>query len=184
MWFANCKTSHLSMEGVFAGLKEQKLTADGSASDAVHIARLLQDYLHSLVTQGIINDQLAKVVTQKCLDGPDFIVRRIPVYTNDAYTLLLEMKHFIDLPDVDFTKLAGHAQMLHGKSSRIGAEHMRLACTGLIQACAEKDRSKISRVLTWTETEFDKTWNALESIAQGLEYYMLMFLQSGFTWIL
>ncbi|GAB2234841.1 hypothetical protein Drorol1_Dr00004108 [Drosera rotundifolia] len=115
---------------------------------------------------GIINDQLGKVVAQKCLDDPDFIVRRIHVYTNDAYTLLLEMKHSIDLPDVDFTKLAGHAQMLHGKSSRIGAEHMRLACTGLIQACAEKDRSKISRALTWAETEFDKTRNALESIAQ------------------
>ncbi|KAL9262623.1 Histidine-containing phosphotransfer protein 1-like protein [Drosera capensis] len=130
------------------------------------LSGLLQDYLHSLVRQGIINDQLAKVVTQNCLDDPDFIVRSIHVYTNDADMLLLEIKNSIDLPGVDFTKLAGHAQILHMKSSRIGADHMRLACTGLIQASIEKDRSKLSRALTWAETEFDKTRNALESIAQ------------------
>ncbi|GAB2274637.1 hypothetical protein Dimus_009406 [Dionaea muscipula] len=130
------------------------------------LSGLLKDYLESLVRQGVINDQLAKLVNQKCLDDPDFIVRRICVYSGDAETLLLEMAHCIDLPDVDFSILAANAQKLHEESSWIGAEHVRLACARLIQSCVEKNRSKFSRELAWVEAEFHKTQSVLESIVQ------------------
>ncbi|CAK7329335.1 unnamed protein product [Dovyalis caffra] len=44
--------------------------------------------------------------------------------------------------DVDFSKVAALAQQVEERSSLMGAEHMRLACADLIQACRQMDKRK------------------------------------------
>nr|KJB53551.1 hypothetical protein B456_009G087000 [Gossypium raimondii] len=48
----------------------------------------------------------------------------------------------------------------------IGAEHVRLACVDLMQACEQMQKQKFLLALDWTKTEFTQTQNKLQVLVQ------------------
>lgn len=112
----------------------------------------------------------------KTTEGSEFAVRFINTYCNDVETILSELASNIkdpgvvhqkkEDPGVDFSKLAEMVGQVEKKSSRIGAEHVRFACTNLKQACDEMNESHFLRELSWTKNEFARTQNTLQVIIQ------------------
>ncbi|XP_057954700.1 histidine-containing phosphotransfer protein 1-like [Malania oleifera] len=127
---------------------------------------LLQGYVQSLFDEGIVNDQFSHIQSLKSAEKPDSVVQFISMYCDDVGAIISELKSYIDLPDVDFSRLAAEARKVEEKSLRIGAEHMRLACADLIQACEENNKENFSRALKWMKNEFVRTRSKLESFAQ------------------
>ncbi|XP_031384612.1 histidine-containing phosphotransfer protein 2-like isoform X3 [Punica granatum] len=105
---------------------------------------LLQDYVQSLFDEGIVNDQFSQVLTLKTEDEPDSVLKLINAYLNDAEAILSEFPENMDIPDSDFKRLAAQARKISEISLCIGAEHMKLACSDLIQACDEKQGRSFS----------------------------------------
>ncbi|KAK8641361.1 hypothetical protein V6N13_010772 [Hibiscus sabdariffa] len=90
----------------------------------------------------------------------------INTYCLDVESIISQLASYIDLPDVDFSKLAALTTEVAERSSRIGAEHVRLACVDLMQACDQKQKQNFLRALNWTKTEFGRTKNKLQVIVQ------------------
>ncbi|XP_056165583.1 uncharacterized protein LOC115679279 [Syzygium oleosum] len=130
---------------------------------------LLQEYVQSLLNEGIVNDQFASVQTLKSTDEPDAIIRLITSYFADVEAVLSELTRSIDSPEADFDQLAAQANTIKEKSLCIGAEHMKLACDSLIRACEEKQGRKFSQALNWIENEFARTQDKLDAVVQKLK---------------
>ncbi|KAF8039564.1 hypothetical protein BT93_B1934 [Corymbia citriodora subsp. variegata] len=132
----------------------------------IHEGGLLQEYVHSLLDEGIVNDQFASVQTLKSTDEPDAIIRLITSYFADLEAVLSELTRFIDSPEADFDQLAAQANTIKEKSLCIGAEHMIRACDILIHACEEKQGRKFSQALNWMKAEFAQTQDKLDAVVQ------------------
>uniref|UniRef100_A0A6N2L7I6 Histidine-containing phosphotransfer protein n=1 Tax=Salix viminalis TaxID=40686 RepID=A0A6N2L7I6_SALVM len=115
---------------------------------------------------GIVNAQFCYIQTLKTEEEPDHVVQLINTYCIDVESILSELGSFIDLPDVDFSKLVALAQQVEESSSLMGAEHMRLACADLIQACRQKDKRNLSLSLNWIKNEFAHIRTKLEVVVQ------------------
>ncbi|KAB5541669.1 hypothetical protein DKX38_014643 [Salix brachista] len=115
---------------------------------------------------GIVNAQFCHIQTLKTEEEPDHVVQLINTYCIDVESILSELGSFIDLPDVDFSKLVALAQQVEESSSLMGAEHMRLACAGLIQACRQMDKRNLSLSLNWIKNEFAHIRTKLEVVVQ------------------
>ncbi|KAK8550800.1 hypothetical protein V6N13_119307 [Hibiscus sabdariffa] len=96
----------------------------------------------------------------------DHFGQLINTYCLDVESIISQLASYIDLPDVDFSKLAALTTEVAERSSRIGAEHVRLACLDLMQACDQKQKQNFLRALNWTKTEFARTKNKLQVIVQ------------------
>ncbi|KAJ6985920.1 hypothetical protein NC653_023751 [Populus alba x Populus x berolinensis] len=143
---------------------------------------LLQQYVQSLFDEGIVNAQFCHIQTLKTEEEPDHVVRLINTYSlmwSQSYLNLevtcntipktqLAKRH--DLPDVDFSKLAALAQQVEERSSLMGAEHMRLACADLIQACRQMDKRNLSLSFNWIKNEFAHIRTKLEVIVQVIQF--------------
>ncbi|KAG6763080.1 hypothetical protein POTOM_033612 [Populus tomentosa] len=116
---------------------------------------------------GIVNAQFCHIQTLKTEEEPDRVVRLINTYCIDVESILFELGSYIDLPDVDFSKLAALAQQVEERSSLMGAEHMRLACADLIQACRQMDKRNLSLSFNWIKNEFAHIRTKLEVVVQG-----------------
>ncbi|KAL3752353.1 hypothetical protein ACJRO7_013066 [Eucalyptus globulus] len=127
---------------------------------------LLQEYVQSLLDEGIVNDQFASVQTLKSADEPGAIIRLITSYFADVEAVLSELTRFIDSPEADFDQLAAQANTIKEKSLCIGAAHMKLACDNLIRACEEQQRRKFSQALNWIKAEFAQTQDKLDAVVQ------------------
>ncbi|XP_048136695.1 uncharacterized protein LOC115734336 [Rhodamnia argentea] len=127
---------------------------------------LLQEYVQSLLGEGIINDQFASVQTLKSADEPDAIIKLITSYFVDVEAVLSELTRSIDSSEADFDQLAAQANTIKEKSLCIGAEHMKLACENLIRACEEKQGRKFSQALDWMKLEFAQTQDKLDAVVQ------------------
>ncbi|KAJ6310953.1 hypothetical protein OIU76_015637 [Salix suchowensis] len=66
----------------------------------------------------------------------------------------------------------------------MGAEHMRLACAGLIQACRQMDKRNLSLSLNWIKNEFAHIRTKLEVVVQILEFSSVVHAISWFTLVL
>ncbi|KAA8550185.1 hypothetical protein F0562_001869 [Nyssa sinensis] len=119
-----------------------------------------------LPSQGIINDQFSRIQALKSADNPDRVIQLINAYSVEVEAILSELRSCIDLPDIDFSKLAAQAHNIEEKSMCVGAEHVRRACTDLIQACEQKHKGNFSRALTWLQYEFSNTQNKFGTFAQ------------------
>lgn len=113
-----------------------------------------------------MNAQFCHIQTLKTEEEPDHVVRLINTYSIDVESILFELGSYIDLPDVDFSKLAALAQQVEERSSLMGAEHMRLACADLIQACRQMDKRNLSLSLNWIKNEFAHIRTKLEVVVQ------------------
>ncbi|XP_031384610.1 histidine-containing phosphotransfer protein 2-like isoform X2 [Punica granatum] len=118
---------------------------------------LLQDYVQSLFDEGIVNDQFSQVLTLKTEDEPDSVLKLINAYLNDAEAILSEFPENI---------LAAQARKISEISLCIGAEHMKLACSDLIQACDEKQGRRFFQAVGWTKMEFSRTRGKLDALVQ------------------
>ncbi|KAJ6692984.1 hypothetical protein OIU79_014675 [Salix purpurea] len=78
---------------------------------------LLQQYVQSLLDEGIVNAQFCHIQTLKTEEEPDHVVQLINTYCIDVESILSELGSFIDLPDVDFSKLVALAQQVEESSS-------------------------------------------------------------------
>ncbi|XWS52859.1 hypothetical protein CRYUN_Cryun11dG0108300 [Craigia yunnanensis] len=111
---------------------------------------LLQQYVQSLLNEGIVNDQFSRIQHLE-MDG-----------RADHFVQLIN----IELPTVDFSKLAALAAEVGERSSCIGAEHVRLACVNLRQACDQMQKQNFLQALNWTKNEFAHTCNKLQVFVQ------------------
>ncbi|XP_074266427.1 calcium-dependent lipid-binding protein-like [Silene latifolia] len=78
---------------------------------------LLQDYLESLLKEGILNDTFRQVISEGRLKEPNVVVEQIHKYFDDVETILCDLHHFIELCDVDFSILATHVRAMEEKST-------------------------------------------------------------------
>lgn len=113
-----------------------------------------------------MNAQFCHIQTLKTEEEPDHVVQLINTYCIDVESILFELGSYIDLPDVDFSKLAALAQQVEERSSLMGAEHMRLACADLVQACLQMDKRNLSLSLNWIKNEFAHIRTKLEVVVQ------------------
>ncbi|GLT82035.1 hypothetical protein SLE2022_004500 [Rubroshorea leprosula] len=127
---------------------------------------LLEEYVQSLFNEGIVNSQFSHYQDVKTTEGAECAVQLISEYCTDVETILSEFTSYIDLPDIDFPKLAELAGEIERKSSRIGAEHVRLAGLNLKQACDEMHKQRFLRNLDLTKNEFTRTQDKLQVVVQ------------------
>ncbi|KAG4145233.1 hypothetical protein ERO13_D05G085200v2 [Gossypium hirsutum] len=127
---------------------------------------LLEQYVQSLFNEGIINEQFSHIQHLKMVGRTEHFVQLINTYCLDVESILAQLASSIDLPEVDFSKLAALAAEVTERSSRIGAEHVRLACVDLMQACEQMQKQKFLLALDWTKTEFTQTQNKLQVLVQ------------------
>ncbi|MED6205239.1 hypothetical protein PIB30_016032 [Stylosanthes scabra] len=103
---------------------------------------LLQGYVNSLHVEGLVNHQFMSLINTEELEC---VVEMIEKYFEHVDGILPELScEFDDSEVVDdfFSKVASLVHEIEEKSTSIGAEHMRLACSGLIKACEEKNKRK------------------------------------------
>ncbi|MED6148874.1 hypothetical protein PIB30_057134 [Stylosanthes scabra] len=103
---------------------------------------LLQGYINSLHVEGLVNDQFLSLINTEELEC---VVEMIEKYFEHVDGVLPELScEFDDNSEVDdyFSKFASLVREVEEKSTSIGAEHMRLACSVLIKACEEKNERK------------------------------------------
>ncbi|KAK7272211.1 hypothetical protein RJT34_28681 [Clitoria ternatea] len=122
---------------------------------------ILRGYLNSLFDEGVVNDKFNQTLALKHTGEPECVVKLIETYFADVERNLSELSRHMDHPTADFSKLASLAREIEDKSTRIGADHMRLACPNLIKACDEKNPRSYARTLTWLKNEFHNTRNKL-----------------------
>ncbi|KAG5114595.1 hypothetical protein JHK82_037864 [Glycine max] len=127
---------------------------------------LLQGYMKSLFDEGVVNDQFNMIVALKRIGEPDRVVQLIETYFSNVEMILFELSRHVDNPKVSFCKLASLAREIEDKSTSIGAEQMKLACSDVIKACNEKHQENFSRSMSWLKIEFSKTKNKLEAFVQ------------------
>ncbi|XP_022753769.1 histidine-containing phosphotransfer protein 1-like [Durio zibethinus] len=127
---------------------------------------LLQQYVQSLFNEGIVNDQFSHIQHLKMVGRADHFVQLINMYCLDVETILSQLASYIDLPTIDFSKLAALAAEVGERSSCIGAEHMKLACVDLMQACDQLQKQNFLQALSWTKNEFAHTREKLQVLVQ------------------
>ncbi|XVF69138.1 hypothetical protein PTKIN_Ptkin11bG0056700 [Pterospermum kingtungense] len=127
---------------------------------------LLQQYVQSLLNEGIVNDQFSRIQHLTIIGRGDHFVQLINKYCLDVEAILSQLESYIDLPTVDISKLAALAEEVAERSSCIGAEHVRLASENLMQACSQMRKQHFLQALGWTKTEFDHTHSKLQVVVQ------------------
>lgn len=127
---------------------------------------LLQQYVQSLFEEGVISDQFFQILSMRSADETESAVQSINSYCHDVGALISELKSYIGLPDIEFSRLAMLAREAELKSLRIGAEHMKLACASFIQACDEENKGKFCHALSWMKNEFDITRSKFEAFVK------------------
>ncbi|XP_058008083.1 histidine-containing phosphotransfer protein 2 [Hevea brasiliensis] len=98
--------------------------------------------------------------------GINSFTKLINTYCLDVEAILSELASNTDLPEVNFSHLETLAHQVEEKSMYIGAEHVRLACAGLIQACRQMHKRNFCCALSWTECEFTRTRNKFQACVQ------------------
>ncbi|XLU26177.1 hypothetical protein S245_062243, partial [Arachis hypogaea] len=112
---------------------------------------------------GLVNDQFLSL---KNTEELDCVVQIIDKYFEYVDMILPELSCQFDNSKVDFSKLASLVREIEEKSTSIGTEHMRLACSVLIKACDENNKKSFTQSLLWLKREFSNTKNKLTSIIQ------------------
>ncbi|KAJ6983982.1 hypothetical protein NC653_022256 [Populus alba x Populus x berolinensis] len=82
---------------------------------------LHRESIQLVAIQGIVNAQFCHIQTLKTEEEPDHVVRLINTYSIDVESILFELGSYIDLPDVDFSKLAALAQQVEERSSLLSS---------------------------------------------------------------
>ncbi|KAJ1401793.1 HPT domain superfamily [Sesbania bispinosa] len=90
---------------------------------------------------GVVNEHFYGMVSQRQTERNQ-IIENVEAYFADVDMSLSELSRHVDKSEVDFSVLASLARGIEDKSARIGAEHMRLACSDIIQACDEKNKKR------------------------------------------
>ncbi|KGN46940.1 hypothetical protein Csa_021097 [Cucumis sativus] len=124
---------------------------------------LLQDYVQSLIEERIVNERFSQILTK--FEEPD-CVQLINIYLRDVESILSELSITVDSLDLDFSKLSLLADKIEKKSTRIGAQHMKLAATRLIEACDKEDQKIVSQDFNWMKHEFTITQNKFQPVIQ------------------
>ncbi|XP_034687305.1 histidine-containing phosphotransfer protein 3-like isoform X4 [Vitis riparia] len=84
-----------------------------------------------MADQGIVNDQFCQIQALKSEEQPDAVVRLIDTYILDVERILSNLKSYIDLPDVDFSKLAVEICKIEEKSLQAGSKMPHLKHSSL-----------------------------------------------------
>ncbi|XP_054815106.1 histidine-containing phosphotransfer protein 1-like isoform X2 [Prosopis cineraria] len=137
---------------------------------------LHQDYLDSLLDEGIINDQFNRIHSQRTEES-DFVVKLVEAYFRDVEAILSDLSSHADESNVDLTKLSALPREIQDKSTSIGAELVKHACRELIQACDENHKRKFDRSLMWVQSEFSLTKTKLESYVR-MERRIIRYVES------
>ncbi|KAH7561212.1 hypothetical protein JRO89_XS10G0191900 [Xanthoceras sorbifolium] len=101
--------SSLGLKGFLIFISEMALSI---------VKGLLDQYIQSLVDEGILSYQFSQIHTSKTLERPDCVEQLINTYCNDVEAILLELTSNIDRPDVDFTQMAALARQVGERSAR------------------------------------------------------------------
>ncbi|KAK7324871.1 hypothetical protein VNO77_28769 [Canavalia gladiata] len=125
---------------------------------------LLQGYINSLFDEGVVNEKFNETLLLKRTGEPDCVVQLIEAYFADVEMILSELSRHVDNPKADFCKLASLAHEIKDRSTSIGAEQIRIACSDLIKACDEKHPKK------WSEGLLD-----LRVLNHQTKVHMLLF---------
>ncbi|XP_028756828.1 histidine-containing phosphotransfer protein 1-like [Neltuma alba] len=124
-----------------------------------------------------MNDQFHRIHSQRRTEEPDCVVKLIEAYFEDVEAILSDLSSHADESNVGLTKLSALAREIEDKSKSIGAEHVKLACPGLIQACDENHKRKFDRSLMWVKSEFSSTKTKLEPYIR-MERRIIRYMES------
>ncbi|KAK9175608.1 hypothetical protein WN944_027615 [Citrus x changshan-huyou] len=115
---------------------------------------LLRSFVQSMHEEGIVNDDFYQLLAMKETVRPDYVVRAVTSYCLSAQNLFSHLTYHICQPEVDYhqvntaacefyARTSSHVLIMHNMFPAwysIGAEHVKLSCAELIQACQENDK--------------------------------------------
>ncbi|KAG2371499.1 uncharacterized protein HKW66_Vig0216730 [Vigna angularis] len=102
----------------------------------------------------------------KRIGEPNHVVQLIETYVADVERILAEILRHEENQKIDLHKLTPLARGIEDKSTRIGAELVKVACYNVIKACDENNHQNFSRSLMLLKKDFGSTKNKLASFAQ------------------
>ncbi|KAJ4724770.1 putative Histidine-containing phosphotransfer protein [Melia azedarach] len=127
---------------------------------------LLRSFIQSMYDEGIVNDDFYQLLAMKDTARQDYVVRAITTYCLSAQNLFSLLTYHITQPEVDYYQVDTVARDFYARTCSIGAEHVKLSCAELIQACQENDKEYCSRALYWTKNEYSKLRRKFETLVQ------------------
>ncbi|KAL9416445.1 hypothetical protein AB3S75_039608 [Citrus x aurantiifolia] len=127
---------------------------------------LLRSFVQSMHEEGIVNDDFYQLLAMKETVRQDYVVRAVTSYCLSAQNLFSHLTYHICQPEVDYHQVNTAACEFYARTSSIGAEHVKLSCAELIQACQENDKEYCSRALYWTKNEYSKLRRKFETLVQ------------------
>ncbi|XP_044482703.1 histidine-containing phosphotransfer protein 1-like isoform X3 [Mangifera indica] len=126
---------------------------------------LFYNFVQSMFDEGIVNDEFFQLLAMKDAIRQDYVVRAITSYCIYAQNLFSYLTYHIQ-PEVDYHQVDASACDFFLRTSSIGAEHVKLSCAELIQACQENDKEYCSCALYWTKNEYSKLRRKFETLLQ------------------
>ncbi|XP_050947767.1 uncharacterized protein LOC107991609 isoform X1 [Cucumis melo] len=126
-------------------------------------SRLVSFSFSLLQNARIVSERFSQILTK--FEEPDCI-QLINIYLKDVESILSELSSTIDSSDLNFSKLSMLADKIDKKSTRIGAQHMKLASIRLIEACDKEDQKIVSQAVNWMKHEFTITQNKFQPVLQ------------------
>ncbi|KAJ0020996.1 hypothetical protein Pint_31930 [Pistacia integerrima] len=127
---------------------------------------LFHNFVQSMFDEGIVSDEFYQLLAMKDAIRQDYVVRAITSYCIYAQNLFSHLTDQISQPEVDYHQVDASAREFYARTSIIGAEHVKLSCAELIQACQGNDKEYCFRALYWTKNEYSKLRRKFETIVQ------------------
>eukprot|EP00250_Pteridium_aquilinum_P008894 c18287_g1_i1 orf=251-745(-) len=117
----------------------------------------MADHLHSLLHQGIVDDQFLQLYQLQDESNPDFVAEVVALYFEDSERLLEELTKTLSQEPVDFKVVDAYVHQLKGSCSSLGVLRVKNACIAF--------RS------FYESSDLQGCWQALQQLKQ--EYIIL-----------
>ncbi|KAL9253264.1 Histidine-containing phosphotransfer protein 1-like protein [Drosera capensis] len=121
---------------------------------AAHLHKRLNDYISSLIHEGILNEQFNQLKSLQDESNPDFVVEVLSLFFDDSERLLNELAKSLDQQVVDFKKVDAHAHQFKGSSSSVGAKRVQDACMSFRWYCNQENLEGCKKCLQQLRNEY------------------------------
>ncbi|KAL9273194.1 Histidine-containing phosphotransfer protein 1-like protein [Drosera capensis] len=121
---------------------------------AAHLHKRLNDYISSLIHEGILNEQFNQLKSLQDESNPDFVIEVLSLFFDDSERLLNELAKSLDQQIVDFKKVDSHAHQFKGSSSSVGAKRVQDACMSFRWYCNEENLEGCKKCLQQLRNEY------------------------------
>ncbi|XP_022752589.1 histidine-containing phosphotransfer protein 1-like [Durio zibethinus] len=130
------------------------------------LSEQLNNHIQTMHDQGILDHHFDHVKKLQNEGNPQFVVRVISMFFNDAETGIAQITSFLNSDDVDFAKTINYVHQLKGCSSSIGGQRMALACSELRNACDDRDKQRCLEIFERVKQEYSTLQECFNTISQ------------------